>query len=148
MTAKEFIIKELEDFIKRFPQVRVRYEYRTISNAHFIEIIPNETYRLDKDYISWEFDVDDRFSELFPIEGICFISDDALVGIENAIYIKEGLNYAPISTIQKNVAFDAHPTIRENAIFNSTFSIDTKECYIENKQVQYNYQNKIYLLAA
>jgi hypothetical protein len=34
MTSKEFIEKELRDFIAQFPQVRARYEFHELANAH------------------------------------------------------------------------------------------------------------------
>jgi hypothetical protein len=87
MTAKEYIKNELENFIKEFPKVRVRYEYRDRAEAHFIEVIPNEIYHLDEKYILWESEMYDKFTNNFPIQGICFVSDDAFVGIDHAEYV-------------------------------------------------------------
>jgi hypothetical protein len=98
MTSKEFVLKELEILTSRIPNIRVRYEYDKNAIVHIIEVVPNEIYHLDNDYIAWESDMDYRFIELYPTENICFISDDALVGIENAEYVLCGLNYAPFST--------------------------------------------------
>lgn len=94
MTSKEFISKELENFIDQFPQVRVRYEFHEFSGAHFIEVLPCEVYSSNEEYISWESEMLDKFVELYPEEGICFISDDALVGIKNAEYTLRGKDYA------------------------------------------------------
>jgi hypothetical protein len=92
MNAKEFIAKELENFIEQFPQVRVRYELRKLSGAHFVEIVPREVH--DEKYISWEAEMLDKFVELYPEEVICFMSDGALVGIENAEFTLQGVSYA------------------------------------------------------
>ncbi|MDR1343192.1 MAG: hypothetical protein LBK18_08080 [Prevotellaceae bacterium] len=94
MTPKEFIKKEMENFIEQFPQVRARYEFHELSCAHFIEIVPREVYSCDEKYISWEAEMLDKFVELYPEEGICFISDDALVGIENSELTLRGAGYA------------------------------------------------------
>jgi hypothetical protein len=60
--------------------------------VHVIEVLPNEVYHLDNDYICWENDLFNRFTTQFPTENICFISDDALVGIEKPELVIEGLN--------------------------------------------------------
>ena len=94
MDSKTYILKELETLITKFPDIRVRYEYDSNALVHFVEIVPNEVYHLDNEYIIWENNMDDRFIELFPTENICFISDDALVGIEKAEYTLYGSKYA------------------------------------------------------
>ena len=106
MTAKELITKELKNFIKLFPQTRVRYEFHEQSNCHFIEVVPNDMYNLDDDYISWELEMYDIFTELCTVEGICFISDDALVGIKNPELTLYGTKYHPIQTRENSVTFD------------------------------------------
>jgi hypothetical protein len=103
MTSKKFIVKKLENFIIQFPQARVRYEFREFANAHFIEILPCELYRSDEKYISWESAMWDKFVELYPEEGICFISNDALVGIKNAELTLQGAAY-PAATGRKRTA--------------------------------------------
>jgi hypothetical protein len=147
MTPKEFITKELGDFIQNFPQVRVRYEFHEMSNAHFVEIVPNEVYNLNEDYISWEVDMWNRFVKLFPEEGICFISDDALVGIESVELTLYGADYAPVSEIQENVVFDAVFSTESYTIFKGTVSSVTKKEYII-EDVQMPYLSQTYLLAA
>jgi hypothetical protein len=83
MTPPKYIIQELNDFILKFPQTRVRYEYDELSDAHFIEVVPNNIYYLDEAYIAWESDLYDKFIASYPDQNICFISDDAVVGLEN-----------------------------------------------------------------
>jgi hypothetical protein len=76
------------------------------AEIHFIEIVPKDIYHIDSAYIEWESSFFDEFVELFPAENICFISDDAIVGIEDADYILCGIDYAPFSFDEKNtVAF-------------------------------------------
>lgn len=83
MTPQEYITQELNDFIVKFPQTRVRYEFDQLSDVHFIEVVPNNVYHLDEAYIAWETDLYDRFISSYPDQNICFISDDAIVGLEN-----------------------------------------------------------------
>ncbi len=82
MTPIEYIISELKQFILEFPKTRVRYEYDENSETHFVEVVPNEVYHLDSQYINWESEMFDRFTDLYPDQNICFISDDALVGLD------------------------------------------------------------------
>ncbi len=139
MTPKDFIINELDNFINKFKQVRVRYEFNELSNAHFIEIIPSKVYNLNEEYISWELEMFDKFVKLYPYEGICFISDDALVGIESAMYIKEGLDYAPFSTNEVSISFATSSILIQQAsikgIDNITFADNKVYKPIEETQV-------------
>ena len=107
MEAKNFIHKELNAFIERFKKTRIRYEYDKNALVPVVEVLPNEVYHLDNDYIQWENDFYDQFVAKFPNEDICFISDDALVGIEKPELVIEGLEYAPITCSQstENVLF-------------------------------------------
>ena len=81
-TAPEFIIAELKKFIEQFPKTRVRYENHWFSNSHFVEILPNEIYHSDEAYIEWENNFWDLFVQHYPDQNICFISDDAMVKLE------------------------------------------------------------------
>ena len=82
MNSYEYIISELNKFIFEFSKTRVRYEHDYSSETHFIEVVPNEIYHLDNHYIQWESKMFDHFIDKFPEENICFISDDALVGLD------------------------------------------------------------------
>ncbi len=104
MTPKEYIISKLNSFIHEFPQTRVRYEYDVLSDTHFIEVVPNQVYHLNDDYIQWEGDMFDDFIELFPNDNLGFMSDDAIVGLENIDYELRGLLYdIPYSTEQVSI---------------------------------------------
>ena len=103
MDSKTYILKELETLIIKFPNIRIRYEYDSSALVHFIEVVPNEIYHLNNEYIAWENNMDDRFIALFPTENICFISDDALVGIENVEYTLYGLEYALFLPKNRNI---------------------------------------------
>jgi CspA family cold shock protein len=91
-------LNALNAFIKHFSKTRIRYEYDTNALVHIVEVLPNDIYHLDTDYIQWEDDFYKRFVTLFPSENICFISDDALVEISTPELVLEGLEYAPITS--------------------------------------------------
>ena len=93
MNASDYIISELKVFLIRFSSTRVRYEYDTLSDTHFVEIVPNEVYNLNQEYIEWEGQMIVNFIGLFPDQNICFISDDAAVGLENVQFESLGTDF-------------------------------------------------------
>ena len=102
MTSQEYIILELNEFIVKFPQTRARYEYDQLSDVHFIEVVPNNIYHLDQAYITWESELYDRFIASYPDQNICFISDDALVGLENVQLVLTGSVYDTIYSTSRS----------------------------------------------
>jgi hypothetical protein len=97
--ATDFIVNNLSDFIKLFPQTRVRYEFDTEANVHCIEVVPNHVYHLNSEYIAWENQLSDSFIELFSNQNICFFSEDAIIGINNIQYEFIGKQYLNIISI-------------------------------------------------
>jgi hypothetical protein len=93
MEAKDFIKEKLSEFVSVFKKVHVRYEYKALSGIHFVEIIPYEIYQSDA-CTDWMSAVHDE-AELYPTCDICFISDNAFVGIDNAEYEFSGAEYIP-----------------------------------------------------
>jgi hypothetical protein len=111
MNAKNYIINELDVFIKTFSNVRVRYEYNENTLTHIIEVVPHDVYYFNDEYIIWESKLFDKFINLYPTENICFITDDALVGIKKEIYHKEGINYTAVLKQQENTIYDPNQFI-------------------------------------
>lgn len=103
MTSKEYIISRLKSFIRDFPQARIRYEHDADIDTHFVEVLPNEFYHLNEGYIDWEGEMFDDFVEMFPGESIGFITDDALVGLENITYELRGTLFDKIYTTSRGV---------------------------------------------
>lgn len=120
MLPFEFIKSELKNFIIEFPKTRVRYEMDDNSNTHSIEVVPNEIYRLDKDYINWENLFFDEFINQFPDQSICFISDDAIVGLDKIDFELSGKEY--ISMIPNNI-IDNGLQVQPNCIISSNNKI-------------------------
>jgi hypothetical protein len=96
--SKEYIKKELKKFVKQFPQVKIRYEFHEMANTHFVEVLPYEVYSAHPGYILWENGMRAEFIKRYPAEGICFISDDTTVKVENAELTLCGADYAQFST--------------------------------------------------
>jgi hypothetical protein len=98
MDAKEFIKNELSLFIKQFTKTKASYEYDSSTLVHFVEVVPNEIFRQNSDYINWEEDMYQRFISSFPDQTICFVSDDDPVRVEFPEEFFEGIDYAPYTT--------------------------------------------------
>lgn len=103
MTPKEFVIKNLEDLVNRFPEIRVRYDYDSMALVHTVEISPSDFYHSNQDYIAWEYALFEKFVASFPQENICFVSEDAIVGVENAEYEKVGLAFNSVVLTEKKM---------------------------------------------
>lgn len=108
MIPSEYIKLELKSFINSFPKTRVRYENDFKSRIHFIEVVPNEVYHLDENYIDWESKFFDNFINEYPDQNICFISDDAIVGIDNVDFELLGTEFSSLYSIVDdiNINFD------------------------------------------
>jgi len=151
MKSQEYIINELESFIKKFTNVRVRYEYDEGAKVHIVEVLPNDVYRLDEEYILWERQMFHRFVEVYNTENICFISDDALVGIENAELVLCGSDYLSdyisrdVSCFNPASVIFKMSYVKECANFNFGVKIDS---FINNEQFVCDYLNTTNLLAA
>lgn len=112
-----FIKNALRDFIKSFPRTRVRYEFDIDANVHCIEVVPNDIYHLENEYIIWENNFTNHFIDIFPYQNICFFSDDAIIGINNIQFELIGSKY--VDLISTN---DCKPyiSLEQIHIFNSS----------------------------
>jgi hypothetical protein len=110
MESKEFIEKELRNFIEKFPQSRVRYEFRELANAYFIEVLPREVYSSNAAYTAWESEMWDKFVALYPEEGICFTSEGMLVEIKNPELTLCGKFFTPAPTAKAIAEKRKHTT--------------------------------------
>jgi len=107
MTPQEYIKSALQVFISKFSQTRVRYEFDSTALTHYIEVVPNSVYHIDEAYIAWESEFYDLFTSQFPSQNICFISDDALVGLDEIHFELVGSKFVEYSV---NNDFNCIPT--------------------------------------
>lgn len=123
MTPKEYISAKITQLVELFPQTRVRYECDEFSGIHTVEIIPQAEYNKDS-MRDWQCMVFEEFFKLYPAEAVCFISEDALVGIENAEIVKAGALYGnPDYTVSNiNPVTVISPKPQPLAVFSKGFS--------------------------
>lgn len=133
--AIDFVKNALQNFIKDFPQTRVRYEYSEESNVHCIEIVPNEVYYLNETYINWENQLTDNFIEQFVDQNICFITSNSLVGLDEIHYELVGKFYLNRISVNSSAIIDVEPKITINTSQNSTSPLINTTCgliYLES----------------
>ena len=143
MTSNEFIISKLQSFIHDFPQTRVRYEHDKLSDTHFVEVVPNDIYHLSDKYIMWESRMFDEFVDQFPRENIGFISDDALVGLENVDFELKGIYFdIPYSSFIESNVIEAKNLEVSNFVNSVNYRVITVSLDI-NSDLNINKTNRI-----
>lgn len=77
-----YIQDKLHDLFVQINGVKLRYEYREISDTHIIEVLPSEVYNQNEDYLAFETSFENEFQLLFPDQNIMFVSEDSLTEIK------------------------------------------------------------------
>jgi hypothetical protein len=119
MESFAYIKNELDLFITLFPRTKISYEFDEITNAHFIEVLPNSIYHLDEQYIKWENDFHTRFITLFPNENIGFITDDSLIVLSKVDFQLIGKEYKEsISISTEDISIIKYSEVKINILEN------------------------------
>lgn len=85
MKPIDFIVKELEKSHKNFPNCNIKYEFDDLINVHIVEVSPLSFYE-NEEYMEYELDLVESFSEHFPFEELIFVSEDSLNRVVNASF--------------------------------------------------------------
>ncbi len=93
MNPTLFISNQIDNIVSLFPYLKVRYEYEFMSNCHYLEILPFEKFQKDKDYIAFERSFRTNFISAYPLESLCFLSENSLCEIEKPVIEKAGILY-------------------------------------------------------
>lgn len=104
MKSKEFITSQLKKLYAMFNEIKIRYEYRTSTNSHVIEIIPLVFFENNEEYMNMEVQIEDKFETLFPKENIVFISEGSLTEILKPDF-KLGYNEIEFNNEMRNIDF-------------------------------------------
>ena len=112
ITAKEFLIDNLNWLSELFPEIHIRYEIRSNINSHIVEVIPVSVFNNNEDYLKAEISIEKQFERLFPDADIVFISEDSLTKIKNAGYeVKTVFDYTGSAEILGGRVKTLHPKI-------------------------------------
>ena len=89
MSSKDFVIDKIKKFLQSFKNVKGRYEYDELARLYTLKITSQSIYDSEA-FDQWDSSMFDDFVENYPDENIGFISEDALVKIDNDNLIFEG----------------------------------------------------------
>ena len=79
MTAKEYILQQVDKLTTMFDGIELRYAYDQMANFHIIEVTPESIRRGNEDFVNQEYEIDKEFSELFPDEDLLITEPNALI---------------------------------------------------------------------
>jgi hypothetical protein len=119
MNIKEFIESEIRELASIFSYVEIYYEYKEVTNSHFIKVIPQSVFNSIefvkiKSNISRDF-LKNNYSGL-----LCFVSEDSRVKLSGASKI-----YSSFENIEQN-RHSWNRNLSENNIFClNTISVQT-----------------------
>jgi len=129
MKAKEYLKNKLAELSSMFSDIKIRYEFRTNTNSHLVEVTPLFFYESNQEYLIAESEIEDEFEFLFPSENIIFISESSLTEIKEVEF-----EFGIIDT--DKITFD-------NYSFNIEFEVKGYSSVIETIE-----SNEKYALAA
>jgi len=84
MTATDYIEEKLRVLASKFTDIKIRYEHRSNTGSHLIEIVPLSFFEGNGSYLEEETKIEDEFELLFPSENIVFVSEGSLTVIKRA----------------------------------------------------------------
>ncbi len=142
MKSNNYIIQKIDDLVRAFPELKIRYEFDSFSDSHIIEVLPAKEYKDNTKYAKYETQLMFDFISEYPLEEIVFITEEDLVEIENPIYVKEGTLYGDININELfDISFDLNNL--KNTIKGSiTGDIKVKEIEQEDykiEEISYSY---------
>lgn len=103
MNAKDFLELKLRNLLSKFEEIKVRYEYRSNTRSHLVEVVPLNFFEENKEFFIEETKIEDEFEKLFPSENVIFISDNSLTEIKE---VQFKLGYNNISFVNNCLSID------------------------------------------
>lgn len=93
MNSKEYILKNLDNLINQFSNLKLRYEFHEFENAHYIEVLPKKEFETNEKYAEFETNLIVSFAEQFPYDEINFITEGDFIEISKPFIEKYGILY-------------------------------------------------------
>ena len=81
MTAQEYIFKELNALLTKFPSIVFKYKLDKNDNTHIISVEPIEEYEGNNEYMEAESDLLFEFENIYLPETIMFVSTNSLTTV-------------------------------------------------------------------
>lgn len=102
MNSQEYLKSKINNLVIKYPSIKCSYAFDGFDNTHTIEITPSSFYNHDELFILDENDIYAEFFQLFPYEGLFFITGENEFPVTNPFYIKSGesfLDYSKFVTV-------------------------------------------------
>ncbi|MEO8589811.1 MAG: hypothetical protein ABI432_10610 [Flavobacteriales bacterium] len=90
MNSSAILRKQLASLAAEFPSVRLRYQFDELAQTHMVEVSPEYLYEVDDNFKSAQAKVIEDFTQQFPMEGLCFIGPNDIIGIEGELEVFHG----------------------------------------------------------
>ncbi|MFA6334557.1 MAG: hypothetical protein WCX48_03260 [Bacteroidales bacterium] len=120
MKPIDFVENKLRNLASKFEGIQIRYEYRSNTRSHLIEVIPLSFFEGNTEYFREETNIEDEFEHLFPNESIVFISESSLTEIKHA-HFELGYNKIKFDNVALIIEFivEGYPEIVDSKGFNN-----------------------------
>ncbi|TAH04943.1 MAG: hypothetical protein EAZ15_00315 [Sphingobacteriales bacterium] len=93
ISSIDFVKQKIDELVIQFPSIKCSYEFDESDNTHSVEILPSEFFILSEEFSIIENNIYNEFFDLFPYEGLYFITDDVLVPVSHPVYSRQGSDY-------------------------------------------------------
>jgi hypothetical protein len=91
--AKIYILSKLEELVQLVPQVRISYEYDSLSKDHLIKVVPQDQYQNNLSYQKFEEELVTDFINIFPFDNLVFLTEDDWIDLKHPDEVFEGYLY-------------------------------------------------------
>ena len=131
MTAQEYIFKELNALLIKFPSIVFKYKLDKNDNTHIISVEPIEEYEGNNEYMEAESDLVFDFENKYLPETIMFVSTNSLIVVNEpdkvfctpfiAYYLTDKVSYSPekvLFTFTVEINQEPKPILNYNFHFN------------------------------
>ena len=129
MNSREYLKGELENLIKIFPQLKIKYQFDDFEKVHLIEVLPLCDFDNNEEYQNAEAEITFEFEKIFYPETVLFISEESLTKVTKPEY---ELNYSKLD----NYILEELIISSEEFVSQTNFNFKHMEDYSGDK---YNY---------
>ncbi len=93
MKSIDFMRKKLNDLVKRFPNLKVAYQFDWISDMHIVEVMPKDLFENSNKYKLIESEISFEFDNKYFTENLLFVSEGSLNRVETSTFEIIGKDY-------------------------------------------------------
>lgn len=113
MIAQDFIIKRIDELVEKIPSIQCRYMFDSFSDAHYIEVSPQEVLTSDHGFLKEKCNFILDFVSEYPLQTISFLSADDFIEIKTPLHHAKGYLYDIMIAFQNCPYVDGMKTLHE-----------------------------------